>query len=73
MKKTYSKPTIIVDAIQLDQPIAAGCVADFDDVRGLIELGYFAADACSIPVGDGTLPDHDTICYHSNVQVAFTS
>lgn len=73
MKKTYSKPTIIVGAIQLDQPIAAGCTADVDDMRSLKELGYFA-DTCSIPVGAGTLPpDYDTICYHSNVQTAFTS
>lgn len=73
MKKPYSKPTITVGAIQLDQPIAAGCTADFDDMRSLIELGYFADSACSIQVGDGTLPDNDTICYHSNIQTAFTS
>ena len=73
MKKTYSKPTIIVGAIQLDQPIAAGCTADFDDMHSLLDLGYFADNACSIPVGDGTLPGYDTICYHSNVQTAFTS
>ena len=72
MKKPYSKPTITVGAIQLDQPIAAGCTADFDDMRSLIKLGYFA-DTCSIQVGDGTLPGYDTICYHSNVQTAFTS
>lgn len=72
MKKPYSKPTITVGAIQLDQPIAAGCTANFDDMRSLIELGYFA-DTCSIQVGDGKLPDYDTICYHSNIQTAFTS
>lgn len=73
MKKPYSKPTITVGAIQLDQPIAAGCTADFDDMRSLIELGYFA-DTCSIPFSDGTLlPGYDTICYHSNIQTAFTS
>ena len=44
MKKPYSKPTITVGAIQLDQPIAAGCTADFDDMRSLIELGYFTAE-----------------------------
>lgn len=75
MKKPYSKPTITVGAIQLDQPIAAGCTADFDDMRALIELGYFTVEGnCSWPVvGDGALPGFDTICYHSNVQVAFTS
>lgn len=75
MKKPYSKPTITVGAIQLDQPIAAGCTADFDDMRSLIELGYFTAEgACGIPIpGDGQIQGFDTICYHSNVQVAFTS
>ena len=77
MKKPYSKPTITVGAIQLDQPIAAGCTADFDDMRSLIELGYFTVEgACGIPIpGDGPIPGQgwDTICYHSNVQTAFTS
>ena len=50
MKKPYSKPTITVGAIQLDQPIAAGCTADFDDVRALIALGYFTVEgACGFP------------------------
>ena len=75
MKKPYSKPTITVGAIQLDQPIAAGCTADFDDMRSLIDLGYFTVEgACTIPIsGDGPIQGWDTICYHSNVQVAFTS
>ena len=74
MRKPYSKPTITVEAISLDSPIAVGCEADRDDMNSLIELGYFSAEGtCSIPVGDGTLPGYDTICYHSNVQKAFTS
>lgn len=75
MKKPYSKPTITVGPIQLDQPIAAGCTADFDDMKSLIELGYFAMEGiCGIPFpGEGTIQGFDTICYHSNVQVAFTS
>lgn len=73
MKKPYSKPTITVEAIQLDRPIAAGCTANRDDMNSLIELGYFADSTCGILVGDGTLPDYDTICYHSNVLTAFTS
>lgn len=74
MKKPYIKPTIIVEAFQLDQPIAAGCNADFDDVRSLVELGYFG-ESCAIPFVEGatSIPKYDTICYHSNVQVAFTS
>ena len=76
MKKPYSKPHIAVESLQLDQPIAAGCTADFDDVLSLVELGYFADDSCKpdfrITI-DGPVSGHDTICYHSNVQVAFTS
>lgn len=72
MKKPYSKPTIVVEAFQLDQPIAAGCKADFDDMRSLLDMGYFA-DNCGIFFVEGKLPNYDTICYHSNVQVAFTS
>lgn len=74
MKKPYSKPTIVVEAFQLDQPIAAGCTADYDDMRDLITMGYFTAEkTCETPVGEGTLPGYDTICYHGNVQTAFTS
>ena len=74
MKKPYGKPTITVGAIQLDQPIAAGCTADLDDMRSLLELGYFAAErSCDIPFTDNTLPGYDTICYHGNVQTAFMS
>lgn len=72
MKKPYSKPTITVEPLKLDQPICVGCNADQDDMKSLIELGYFS-DGCGTQVGDGTLPGHDTICYHSNVQTAFTS
>ena len=75
MKKPYSKPTITVGAIQLDQPIAVGCTADFEDMQSLLELGYFTAERnCAIKIsGDGNLTGYDTICYHSNVQTAFTS
>ena len=75
MKKPYSKPTITVEPLKLDQPICAGCTADFDDMRSLLEFGYFTAERnCTIQIfGDGNLPGHDTICYHSNVQTAFTS
>lgn len=75
MKKPYSKPTITVGPIQLDQPIAAGCTANIDDMKSLIELGYFTMESnCLIAIsGEDPIPGFDTICYHSNVQVAFTS
>ena len=75
MKKPYGKPTITVGAIQLDQPIAVGCTADRDDMRSLLELGYFTAEMnCGIQIyGDGPVQGFDTICYHSNIQTAFMS
>ena len=78
MKKSYSKPQIAVESLQLDQPIAAGCTADFDDVRSLVDLGYFTSErncATEIPTYGPIFPEdgHDTICYHSNIQIAFLS
>ena len=73
MKKPYSKPTITVEPLKLDQPICAGCNANPDDMKSLIDLGYFSDDGCGTQFGDVTLPGYDTICYHSNVQTAFTS
>ena len=79
MKKKYSKPQITVEPLKLDQPIAAGCTADFDDIRDLVEMDYFTSEMnCNIqiPASGPIFPEeggHDTICYHSNVQIAFTS
>lgn len=75
MKKPYVKPMITVERLMIDQPMAVGCTADFDDMRSLIEMGYFTVDeACTISVpGDGPVQGFDTICYHSSVQTAFTS
>lgn len=75
MKKPYVKPMITVERLMIDQPMANGCNANPDDMRSLMELGYFAADmSCSIEVGDSPVQgEHDTICYHGNVQTAFMS
>lgn len=76
MKKAYSKPLVAVESLAVNQPIALGCNADFDDMQALIDFGYFGTNdrgvTCTIEYteGDGT---HDTICYHSNVQEAFLS
>ena len=77
MKRVYERPAVYVEAVQLDKPIAMGCTASAGDMSSLLGLGWFSADRqCSIPISsedDGTLPGYDTICYHSNVQTAFTS
>lgn len=89
MKKIYTKPLISVEAMTLDQPIAANCSADVADMQSLIELGYFGANDRGVACGlyileDDTVDmdgdkvgdfdfDDDTICYHSNVQTPFLS
>ena len=74
MKKPYNPPTITVEDIRLDQPIALNCVADFDDVKSLLDMGYFAAELnCSKFVDKNTNQPYDTICYHSSIQKAFLS
>lgn len=75
MKKPYVKPMITVERLMIDQPMAVGCSANLDDMKSLIELGYFTDEgACFKPIpGEGPIQGWDTICYHSNVQTAFTS
>lgn len=67
--------------MSLDQPIAANCDPTiFDDIEILMQFGYFMADlSCALnllPTGgfdnNGDL-EHDTVCYHSNIQQAFLS
>ena len=74
MKKVYTKPQVSVEALAMDRPIAAGCIANSDDMDALIDFGYFGPNdrgiACGLEYTDG---GHDTICYHSNVQIAFLS
>lgn len=73
MKKPYSKPMICVEELQLDSPIAANCVADKDDMNSLIELGYFNDEYTCEKNEDAIQWGNDTICYHSNMQMAFLS
>jgi hypothetical protein len=89
LKKSYSKPLISVEVLTLDQPIANICTADRQDVKDLMSFGYFSSDrSCEMWIGPGEngqggLIDwdcdgswdstHDSVCYHSNVQTAFTS
>ena len=74
MKKKYEKPMISVEELQMDAPIALNCEADKDDMYDLIELGYFGDASCDIKVtGNVDYPGYDTICYHSNIYMPFTS
>lgn len=77
MKKLpYEKPSIHVEELMLDRPIAANC---FDgpgeekyraDMEFLLEMNYFST-GCIRPFLDGDT--HDTICYHSYTVFAFSS
>lgn len=89
MKKIYNKPQVIVETMFLDDPIANGlCTMNYrtdPDVKLLKELGCFIdSNACTIPVlanggfdwdGDGEKDKgrHDTVCYHSNIDMLFYS
>lgn len=73
MKKVYSKPLISVEVLTLDQPIALNCVADKEDMRSLMELGYYTEKENCIINTDSIEWGDDTICYHSNIQQAFLS
>lgn len=89
MKKVYQKPQIVVESMFLDQPIATTvCSINFqtdEDVKLLKELGCFLdKESCTIPVlanggfdwdGDGEkdVGFHDTVCYHSNIDMLFGS
>lgn len=76
MKKVYEKPMISVEEMSLDMPIAANCLANFDDVQALIALGYFGDNDRGISCGaiyNEIEWGNDTVCYHSNVQTAFLS
>lgn len=76
MKRSYEKPMIQVESLELDMPIAAGCTVDREDMESIVEVsGYFLPDSiCSKSEDEILFPgEEDTICYHSNVQMAFLS
>lgn len=78
MKREYSKPTIHVEVMSLDMPIAASC-DQFSESPELKAQGWFIGDACEFDfdsengdlsyIGDVG----DTLCYHSHVRTGFQS
>lgn len=72
-KKVYNKPTVSVEVLEMDRPIAGNCSANSQDMSDLTGFGYFSADnGCEKSVDDIAW-GNDTICYHSNVILAFLS
>lgn len=41
MKKVYKKPLIVVETMDLSEPIALNCTADKDTIEGLKFVGVF--------------------------------
>ncbi len=79
MKRIYGKPTIHVEVMSLDMPVAASCYDNTNaDIIDLKANGWFVV-AC----GDMNLENNkevwdglgvaDTICYHSNITVTLNS
>lgn len=94
MKRIYKKPLIVVETMDLSEPIALNCTASKSDMQGLIAVDVFTEKMnCTggwLGTGDegtggkwdlnmnGSFDDpwdsnHDTVCYHSNITVAFNS
>ena len=78
MKREYSRPTIHVEVMSLDMPIAASCQT-YSESPELKAQGWFVGDACVFAFDDENgnnsfLGDvGDTICYHSHARTTFTS
>lgn len=85
MKREYSKPTIHVEILALDMPVAGSCGAQsgYTEYGELIEQGWLfvSKDSCA-GTGDGLYfgdaEDEmaeigDTLCYHSAVTTIIAS
>ena len=76
MKRAYSKPSVYVEPIKLDTPIANTCMADRADMEALMMFQYFDNEhKCIIKLDEinEVKWGENTICYHSNVLTAFLS
>lgn len=74
MKRAYSKPTIHVEVMSLDMPVAAACDT-YDESNELRAQGWFVgSDSCKVLVLSGdTFSGADTLCYHSHARTTLTS
>lgn len=78
MKRKYSRPTIHVEVLSLDMPVAAACQAQFEAPE-LKTQGWFAGGACIFDFdndnGDSSFLSGvgDTVCYHSHARTTFAS
>lgn len=80
MKREYSKPTIHVEVMSLDMPVAAACQS-YSESPELRAQGWFVGGAdsnCTIILGNNSKDGFfggsaDTLCYHSHARTTFSS
>ena len=77
MKKTYTKPYVIVESFQLDAAIAASCSSEnkfplgygensctsFEEAPGLLYFGFLCANG-GYDVVNTPMDGNDEFCYH---------
>lgn len=83
MKKEYGKPTIHVEVLSLDTPIAGSCATSFSlEFPEFRDQGWFVGShLCSFVLDDQDadsvvqkVDDYgNTVCYHSHTRTVFQS
>lgn len=83
MKKEYGKPTIHVEVLSLDTPVAGACAASYGlEFPEFLDQGWFVGDQlCHFVLNDSEAEDivfkvdsdGNTVCYHSHTRTVFQS
>jgi hypothetical protein len=83
MKKEYGKPTIHVEVLSLDTPVAGACAASYGlEYDEFAKQGWFVGDqVCDFVLNDSDADsivykvdnDGNTVCYHSHTRTVFQS
>ncbi len=75
MKRVYGKPTIHVEVMAVDMPIASSCNSTGDAFELRLQGWFVNTQNCLSDGDDWNMPGEggdygDTICYHSNIITA---
>ncbi len=75
MKRNYSKPTIHVEVMSVDMPIAASCEKHSEAFEFRIQGWFSTEEGCAFDADIFNDRDDlsDGICYHSHVNTTFSS
>jgi hypothetical protein len=83
MKKEYKKPTIHVEVLSLDTPVAGACAASYGlEFPEFSAQGWFDGDElCDFVLNDADADsvvqkvdnNGNTVCYHSHTRTVFQS